>query len=95
MVRCSSIMRSFICLARRRVQAELRRSPRFRIVIGKQPAQSNDGGVAGMCDFFRVRIVSIPDVRASWDPPCIADGGRGVFPVYDECVAIIGVISQM
>ena len=66
----------------------LRRSPRFRIVIGKQPAPSKDGGVAGTCNSFRVRIVSVPDVRASWHPACIADGGRGVFPVYDEWMAI-------
>ena len=51
----------------------LRRSPRFRIVIGKQPAHSNDGGEEGMYDFFSVRIVSVPDMRASWDSPSIAD----------------------
>src|SRR5215469_2264228 len=71
----------------------LRRSPRFRIVIAKQLPHSNDGRVEAMCDFFRVRIVSLPDASASWNPPCIADGRRGVFPVYDECMAIRGVIS--
>jgi hypothetical protein len=55
----------------------LRRSPRFRIVIGKQPAQSNDCGWQ-TC------------VRVHGILPCIADEGLGVFPVYDECVATTG-----